>query len=208
MGKESKFISYEKANINIGWHFIKFLIWIAKLRTISLRAQGSNSLSPCSSFKCTTARETPTFAGIFQKEASTCVFLWNSAIALQIISRWSSSTWSSLKISHKVSSLHTLLTEKIPPATKNRVYCHWVQPAGLWVPCSISQLLSTILEIKKLNRWKILLTSNDSGSFWRNRTSLHLLSSLPICLRKIALLFSISLLLFFGYILCWSIRMR
>lgn len=65
------------------------------------------------------ARETPTFVGRFQTEASTYILLWNNISAEQIISRWLSSTWSSLKISHKISAPSTLLLTK--NTAKNRV---------------------------------------------------------------------------------------
>lgn len=105
------------------------------------------------------ARETLTFVGRFQTETSTYIFLWNNIFAQQIISRWLSSTWSSLKISHKISALTTLLlTEN---TAKNRVITEF-NLLVMESQCYIHRVVEYHY-LKQLNGWKVFLTPSNCG---------------------------------------------
>lgn len=192
IGKDSKLISYEKVNMNVGSHFIKFLIWAAKLNTISLCAQVMDCLSPCSSFfKCTAAWETfwvslmgNMHGGHISKRSFYLCFLMEQHICManhfKVIVTYVVITWN---LSLNQLSVYTLLlTEKIPLKPNQREGVRLlVTELNLLVP-GTRVPFHTVLEyhfFKSLHRWKVVLTLNSSGSFWRNRTGLPLLLSFP-----------------------------
>lgn len=110
------------------------------------------------------ARET--FMGRVQIEAPTYIFLWDNIIAQQIISRCLSPTWSSFKISYKISALCILLlTEN---TARNKVItefnllvmesqCYISQ--SCWVP-----LFKTIKQMESCSDPKELHKKKGKGS--------------------------------------------
>lgn len=136
MGKESKFTSYVKVNIKTSSHFIKALIWTARLSTISLCAQVSNCLSPWSPLlKRTADCKTPTFVDI---KMPALFFYWTFG---HLQSKSFQGDWRvifmtiSYNLSHNISSLRT------PPV--NRENAPGYRKQGIRLLATESSLLVT-----------------------------------------------------------------